>query len=103
MRKIYDKHWHEKRINYGFTNYDKSLIAELTKIKRGGRVLEVAIGDGEPYAKNIISRGYDVYGIDLAPSLIKQVQDSLHGIKASVGDAENLVFPRCKKSNKRND
>lgn len=93
MRNVYALHWHNKRIQYGFTNYDRSLIAELTKIKKDGKVLEVAIGDGEPYAKDMLLRGYDIYGVDIAPRLIKLVQNSLPEVKASLGDAENLEFP----------
>ena len=93
MRTIYAKHWHEKRISYGFSNYDQSLVDELTKVKQNGKIMEVAIGDGLPYAKELLLRGYDIYGVDIAPSLIEQVRESLPGIKASVGDAENLEFP----------
>tara|TARA_B100000315_G_C14558985_1_gene579606 strand:- start:163 stop:924 length:762 start_codon:yes stop_codon:yes gene_type:complete len=93
MRNVYALYWHDTRIKYGFINYDRSLISEITKIKQDGKVLEVAIGDGEPYAKEMLSRGYDIYGIDIAPRLIKHVQESLPEIKASVGDAENLEFP----------
>lgn len=93
MRDIYSLHWHNKRKIYGFTKYDKILIAELTKVNQKGRVLEVAIGDGEPFANNMLSGGYEVYGIDISPKLIDQVQRKFPEIKASVGDAENLEFP----------
>lgn len=92
MRDIYSQKWHDKRKSYGVSNYDKFIFIELTNIKQSGKVLEVAIGDGEPYSKYMLSMHYDVYGIDIAPYLINQVQESFPDINASVGDAENIKF-----------
>lgn len=71
MSSIYALHWHDKRKSYGFTSYDRSLIAEFTKIKKDCKVLEVAVGDGEPYTKELLSRGYNIYGVDISPRLIE--------------------------------
>ena len=58
-----------------------------------GQILEVGIGDGQPYSKDMLFRGYEVYGVDIAPFLISKVQKTFPEIRASVGDAENLNFP----------
>ena len=39
MRDVYSKYWQDTRIKYGFINYDRSLISELTKIKQDGKVV----------------------------------------------------------------
>ena len=64
MRDVYSLYWQNKRIKYGFSNYDQSLVDELTKVKQNGKILEVAVVDGLPYAKELPLRGYDIYGVD---------------------------------------
>ena len=34
MRDVYSLSWQDKRIKYGFSNYDQSLVDELTKVKQ---------------------------------------------------------------------
>ena len=52
----------------------------------------MAIGDGDPYAKALDQMHCQVYGIDIAPSLVDKVNKYYPNIKATVGDAENLQF-----------
>ena len=40
-------------------------------IAKGGEVLDLGCGGGEPVARYLIDRGYNLTGIDIAPSMIK--------------------------------
>ena len=88
----FSKYWNKTRIKYGVERFDKDLILQLTDTIKCGKVLEVGIGDGYPYANSLDEAGYEVYGIDLAPVHIDMVKESLPDVVASVGDAENLEF-----------
>ena len=61
MRNVSALHWHDKRIKYFFTNYDQSLIVELIKMVKTRRQL---LAMGLSYAKELLLRGYDIYGVD---------------------------------------
>ena len=91
IKHFYSKIWPSKRIKYGFCQYDKDLI-ELVRNTVPSKVLDVAIGDGEPYSKMILSFVKDLYGVDIAPSLIEIVKNSLPDIKSILADAEQLPF-----------
>ena len=92
MKNVYSKTWSKKRKEYGLAQYDKDLIQTLTKELKNGKILEVGIGDGFPYSNILDEMGYEVYGIDISPVLIKKVKTQLPKIIVSVGDSENLEF-----------
>ena len=92
MKYIYSETWSKKRKEYGLGQYDKDLIQILTKELKNGKILEVGIGDGFPYSNILDEMGYEVYGIDISPVLIKKVKTQLPKIIVSVGDSENLEF-----------
>lgn len=96
MREIYSNHWSRKRQEYGIEQYDRDLIAEISSNSGGGKILEVAIGDGFPYANEFDKMGYDVYGIDLSPTHVDMVEKALPNVNVYVGDAEDLQFPNNK-------
>lgn len=96
MRNIYSKYWIDARERiYGFLEYDRNLCRYISANvqNQGGRLLEVAIGTGYPFADFFKKAGYSVYGIDIAPNLVKKCQDLHPNIICKVGDAENLDFP----------
>ena len=93
MRDVYSKTWSKTRKKYGVGQYDKDLIYELSRTLNDGKILEVAIGDGFPYAHRFDKMGYEVFGIDIAPNLVNLVKKELPNIKVQVGDAEDLKFP----------
>ena len=53
--------------------YDKAFINLINNFsKKSGKILEVAIGTGEPIADNLEKIGYKVYGIDISDRLIDE-------------------------------
>ena len=92
MKNIYSKNWSRKRKEYGVGQYDKDLIHELSKKVKNGKILEVGIGDGFPYSNVLDEMGYEVYGIDISPTHVDMVKESLPNINVEVGDSEDLEF-----------
>lgn len=95
MRKAYSKYWITARERiYGFSKYDKNLCNYIcTHVPIGGKLLEVAIGTGYPFAEFFQKQGYYVYGIDLSPELIEKCKKLYPNVDCKVGDAENLEYP----------
>ncbi len=61
---------------------------------RGGKALDIGCGPGR-MAPDLISRGYEFWGVDAAPAMIelcKQQFGSLPGTHFSVSDARKLLF-----------
>ena len=92
MRNIYSKNWSRIRKEYGVGQYDKDLIHELSKKVKNGKILEVGIGDGFPYSNILDEMGYEVYGIDISPTNVDMVKESLPKVNVEVGDSEDLEF-----------
>ena len=92
IRNIYSKIWSRTRKEYGVGQYDKDLIRELSKKVKNGIILEVGIGDGFPYSNVLDEMGYEVYGIDISPTHVDKVKESLPNINVEVGDSEDLEF-----------
>ncbi len=55
--------------------------------------MEVAIGDGFPYAHHFDQVGYEVFGVDIAKYNVDLIEDAIPNINVRLGDAENLDFP----------
>ena len=93
MKRVYPQFWVTAVRQYGFSDYDKKLC-DLIQVKvTGGRILDIGIGTGYPFASYFSSKGYNVYGIDIAEDLIKMCNEKFPKVKAFVGDAEKLKFP----------
>jgi ubiquinone/menaquinone biosynthesis C-methylase UbiE len=95
MRDVYSKYWITARESiYGFPEYDKRLCQHiLDHVPPPGRMLEVAIGTGYPFADFLQKSGYEVHGIDISPALVAKCAKINPKIKAIVGDAEALPYP----------
>jgi len=93
MRKVYPKRWITAVKKYGFSDYEKKLCNLMQRKVHGGRILDVGVGTGYPFASYFSSQGYDVYGIDISEDLIEECNANFPKVKAFVGDAENLKFP----------
>ena len=95
MKNIYSKYWilaREKE--YGFLKYDKNLCNYIIKnVDKKKNILEVAIGTGFPFGDFFQKQGYNVYGIDIAPTLIEKCKNLNSKITCKVGDAENIEYP----------
>ena len=73
--------------------YDKSLCEFIAdKFTVGSRFLEVAIGTGFPFADFFQKAGYQVHGIDIAPSLVEACRALNSEIECKVGDAEHIEY-----------
>ena len=87
----YPRQWKVEKKRHDNQNYNSELIQKI-KGKKNGKILEVGIGDGEPFSEELEKYGFDVYGVDLSPIHIKTVKQKYPNINATVGDAENLDF-----------
>ncbi len=65
-------------------------LVELTPLRAGDRVLDVAVGTGFA-ALAAQERGAEVVGVDISPEMVEEARR--HGIAAVVGDAVDLPFP----------
>lgn len=94
MKEIYSKYWMTAREDiYGFSQYDKNLCEHLlTKLPKGAKVLEIAIGTGYPIADCLQKAAYAVYGIDICADLIRKCRVTNPRIQCAIGDAEHLPF-----------
>ena len=98
MKTTYANYWSNARNDlYGFMDYDRALINLISsqipsQSNRKNTLLEVAIGTGEPIAKNLVTLGYDLTGIDISSLLIDQCKQNNPSIRCQVGDAEQLTF-----------
>lgn len=95
IRDVYSKYWITAREKiYGFLEYDKNLCKYICQhVPNGGKLLEVAIGTGYPFADFFQKAGYSVYGIDISPDLIEKCRQLSSNINCKVGDAEDLDYP----------
>ncbi|MBI4283592.1 MAG: class I SAM-dependent methyltransferase [Chloroflexi bacterium] len=94
IKDVYVKYWITAREKiYGFLEYDKSLCRYICEhVPNGGKLLEVAIGTGYPFADFFQKAGYSVSGIDISPDLIEKCRQLNPNIKCQVGDAEKLDY-----------
>lgn len=91
--RIYPAIWRDKVRRYGFTDYHKRLIAFLRAALPPGRarILEVAVGLGEPFAK-ALAEGNDFCGIDIARESLLSARRTVPSGRFVEGDAERLPF-----------
>lgn len=95
MKDIYSKYWITARENeYGFLEYDKNLCDYVIKnVDKQSNILEVAIGTGFPFGDFFQKKGFNMYGIDIAPALIEKCKELNNKIICKIGDAENIEYP----------
>lgn len=74
---------------------ERSIVAMLRELARGGRALELAVGDGR-IAIPLAETGLDVDGIDISPNAIDQIRAHPHGqaVNASVADISDFSLGR---------
>ena len=63
-------------------------------LQRGAAVLDVGCGSGQPIAKHLIERGYDVVGVDSSPPLIEKCRTRFPGNEWIVADMRTLALNR---------
>ena len=95
IKNVYSKYWIKASTDiYGFGKYEQGIVNLIYSLKqnlRGNKILESCIGTGYPFAAELSKRGFDVYGVDLSESLIKECRRK-YGISSIVADGEKLPF-----------
>ena len=92
---VYPKIWRNQVNTYGYGQYQRDLVRLITRQKDflpHNRILESCIGTGYPIALNLQQNGFDVFGVDIAISLIRKCRNNSLEIQGVVGDAEKLPF-----------
>ena len=94
MKSEYAKMWTQMRNKeYQYDYYDKFLInlirKTLKKSKKKKKILDVCCGDGNPFAKKLISK-YDYFGIDISNHLIKIAKKNYGKDNFKTADVEKL-------------
>ena len=96
MKNEYAKMWTQMRNKeYKFGYYDKFLLDLITKSlnTRKKKILDVGCGDGNPFAKKLISK-YDYFGVDISDHLIAIAKKRYGERKFKVVDAEKLKIKK---------
>jgi SAM-dependent methyltransferase len=66
----------------------------IALVPAGGTVLDIGCGSGRPVAAYLIARGYDVTGIDSAPTMIELARGNFPDSDWLVGDMRHLALRR---------
>ena len=94
MKTTYAKYWiNARNLIYGTMPYDPSMIDKIDEISKKSsvkKILEVAIGTGDPIAADLLGKGYQMSGVDISEILIAKCKENYPKINAIVGDAENI-------------
>ena len=70
-------------------------VYEMVGDRRSGRMLDVGCGPGVT-ADHFVKRGFELYGVDIAPEMIHQCHETFAGVERAhftVGVIEQLEFP----------
>ena len=69
------------------------MITEFANsVDNNGKILDVGIGDGYPFANEFNKMGYKIYGIDISPTHISMVEKTHPSIVVAEGNAQHLEF-----------
>lgn len=61
-------------------------------LPRGGSVLDIGAGSGEPVTAALIEQGFDVYAIDASPAMVAAFQRRFPGVEVACEPAEHSRF-----------
>lgn len=90
---LYERHarrWDEVR---GRTLFERTwLDAFAAHVPRGGAILDLGCGAGEPIARYLIEQGFHVSGVDSAPALIALCRERFPAHEWHVGDMRALAL-----------
>src|SRR6516164_8786111 len=95
VRSLYQRHaadWDRER---GRNLFEKPWLDRfLALLPQSASVLDIGCGAGEPIARYLIERGYDVTGIDSSPALIGMCKDRFPDQEWIVTDMRELSLDR---------
>lgn len=83
-RNIYPKYWSRVSRKLGLDAYCAGLLI-LVKRFSPCKVFELAVGNGFPFAENLVKERIDVSGCDISAQLIAELKESLPEVHAFVG------------------
>lgn len=63
-------------------------------VRRGGSILDIGCGTGEPIARYLIEAGHDLTGIDASPAMIALCSDRFPQVTWTVADMRTLSLGR---------
>ncbi len=75
IKQSYDKiaeTWHKEREWYV---EQPSIDEAIAHLKPGAKILDAGCGSGKPIAAYLIEKGFDVYGVDISPQLLRYAEN----------------------------
>jgi SAM-dependent methyltransferase len=83
----------------GFSGFAERAGKETVRLLRrngvrNGLVVDVGCGSGV-FARRLLAEGYDVFGLDLSPSMIRLARKTAPGARFHVGSFASAALPRC--------
>jgi SAM-dependent methyltransferase len=92
---LYDRHAQAYDRLRGRSLFEKTwLDAFAALLPKAGSVLDIGCGMGEPIARNMIERGFDVTGIDSSPALIAMARERFPQQTWMTADMRSLSLGR---------
>jgi ubiquinone/menaquinone biosynthesis C-methylase UbiE len=83
-------------MGYSFRVRRSKIMKLIEDLPQGSKVLDIGCGPGV-YVMALLDKGFEVWGVDPAPEMIRLANDYLGNnpkVHFSVGDVENLSFPK---------
>ena len=94
MRNQYSKYWltarEEKYVSLEYDNQHCNYLYK--KLSSQARILDVGVGDGNPYAAYFQNKDMVVHGIDISPLLVEKCNKLNPKIIVKVGDSEDIRY-----------
>jgi cyclopropane fatty-acyl-phospholipid synthase-like methyltransferase len=92
--KLYDAHAREFDRDRGRSLMERSYLSDLVaNLRPGARILDLGCGAGEPIARYLIERGFDLTGVDAAPAMIAICKERFPDSAWAEADMRGLVLP----------
>ncbi|MBN2142049.1 class I SAM-dependent methyltransferase [Candidatus Woesearchaeota archaeon] len=88
--KAYDKIIDEYAMIYGKNPEYKYFLDQFTATVKKGKILDLGCGTGDPVAKELVKRGYDVIGVDCSRKMIEAANDNVKKGVFILGDMADL-------------
>lgn len=66
--------------------------AWASSLEAGASILDVGCGNGVPISSALVDDGFELYGIDAAPTLVAEFRQKLPGIAVACETVENSAF-----------
>lgn len=92
---LYERHARAFDRERGRSLFEKDWLDRfLAIVPRGGEILDIGCGSGEPIARYFIESGYRVAGVDSSPTLISLCRERFPGHNWAVADMRTLLIGR---------